>query len=328
MNQVAKWRRWSISKEWNIATKTARSYHTKGAILKEVMILETLNKAWITRVPQVIERVEWWFKYYWIEWIHFDKIYNRAEHSIQRTLATQLLDHAYELDRLWIVHGELQRPTGNILVNSNNEISIIDFERWWILDYSWRNMKAVGQWLRREWYLEVTVLRELSGKSLEDIYKKLIGYIRNTEVSNTNTSSGIYWELFFSLLILLIVDLGSKYLFYTLEFGAATQFLEPVLNLGSARSLPIPHWITWLWALAVSVWICYEYREKNIWLLASSLVVAGAIGNSIDRIVYGGVRDFIDITSIISYPIFNLADTFLVVWVCIIIYTSFMSSWD
>ena len=53
-------------------------------------------------------------------------------------------------------------------------------------------------------------------------------------------------------------------------------------------------------------------------LIALHLVLAGGISNLIDRIVRGFVIDYIDISPLIKYPVFNLADIFVVAG-CIII---------
>lgn len=53
-------------------------------------------------------------------------------------------------------------------------------------------------------------------------------------------------------------------------------------------------------------------------LIALHLIVAGGISNLIDRITRGFVIDYIDISPLIKYPVFNLADMFIVVG-CIII---------
>lgn len=44
--------------------------------------------------------------------------------------------------------------------------------------------------------------------------------------------------------------------------------------------------------------------------IAYILFIAGALGNTYDRLIYGSVRDFIDIVD--RYPIFNIADIYLV----------------
>ena len=52
--------------------------------------------------------------------------------------------------------------------------------------------------------------------------------------------------------------------------------------------------------------------------IALSLILAGGIGNLIDRTIRGFVIDFIDFSPLIKYPIFNIADIYIVVG-CIIV---------
>ena len=52
-----------------------------------------------------------------------------------------------------------------------------------------------------------------------------------------------------------------------------------------------------------------KYVSCHIYL---SFILCGAIGNLIDRVLYGYVVDFIYI-SIINFPIFNIADIFVTV---------------
>ena len=55
--------------------------------------------------------------------------------------------------------------------------------------------------------------------------------------------------------------------------------------------------------------IFYKKNEINISILISlALIVAGGIGNLIDRVFRGYVIDYIDITPLIKYPMFNIAD--------------------
>jgi signal peptidase II len=46
---------------------------------------------------------------------------------------------------------------------------------------------------------------------------------------------------------------------------------------------------------------------------ALGLVAGGAVGNLIDRIRFSGVRDFLHWNYLFDWPVFNLADVFLVI---------------
>ncbi|MDP6293831.1 MAG: signal peptidase II, partial [Candidatus Woesearchaeota archaeon] len=99
-------------------------------------------------------------------------------------------------------------------------------------------------------------------------------------------------------LLILVLDRISKHIFASMSIqNTGTLFGMGQNNL--------------LW-LAVSVLILvgiYKYRTsliKNAWcshMLA--LVVGGAAGNILDRILYGGVIDFINVG---FWPVFNIAD--------------------
>lgn len=69
----------------------------------------------------------------------------------------------------------------------------------------------------------------------------------------------------------------------------------------------------------------FKYKPKGAWwFIGYTLVTAGTIGNLVDRIFFGYVRDFIQIS--FFPPIFNLADCFLVCgMVCLFVYILFFS---
>ena len=62
------------------------------------------------------------------------------------------------------------------------------------------------------------------------------------------------------------------------------------------------------------------FSEKRFLTISLSLVAAGAFGNAIDRIYFGGVIDFIDFF-IYNYhwPAFNFADIFITLGVVILL---------
>ncbi|HBK86203.1 MAG TPA: signal peptidase II [Firmicutes bacterium] len=60
-----------------------------------------------------------------------------------------------------------------------------------------------------------------------------------------------------------------------------------------------------------------QLRYLSVWgKLALALIMGGAVGNLFDRLVYGYVIDFIDIK---VWPVFNLADSAVVVGAAVLI---------
>ncbi|WP_368744732.1 signal peptidase II [Desertibaculum subflavum] len=70
-------------------------------------------------------------------------------------------------------------------------------------------------------------------------------------------------------------------------------------------------WILVVLSIAVSVLLGFWLRkaERGIDRLALGLVIGGALGNAIDRVVYGAVADFFDFhLGGWHWPAFNIAD--------------------
>lgn len=102
------------------------------------------------------------------------------------------------------------------------------------------------------------------------------------------------------------------YLTYTNNTGAAFSILTGKRILLILVSL-----------IVIGILIYYIKKtkiEKKINKIALSLVIGGSIGNLIDRIVKGAVIDFLDFKIFgYNYPIFNLADTFIVLGVFLLL---------
>lgn len=133
-----------------------------------------------------------------------------------------------------------------------------------------------------------------------------------------------YWIIFG----LIWADQVSKNFFLDHSYIEITKWLKAELafNFGSAFGVPIPITITASVGVIIGVLLLssplskkfYQQRvlERCLW----AIIAAGVIGNSIDRIVYGRVIDFIKVG---PWPNFNFADTYLTVGVIMLVTMSF-----
>jgi signal peptidase II len=119
-----------------------------------------------------------------------------------------------------------------------------------------------------------------------------------------------YLKLIGIIGIWLGLDLISKHFFYNLNYLEHTAIIDSVLNQGISRSLPVPFIII----IGVSIIgigaMLRLYKTKHIWYIITGVLLAGTLGNFIDRLIYWGVRDFINI-GFFNFPIFNIADILL-----------------
>lgn len=119
--------------------------------------------------------------------------------------------------------------------------------------------------------------------------------------------------------ILIVIDQAVKFLVRAnIPLGESTPFIPHILSLtyventGAAFSILREH--TWLLAVvsaAVVVAIGHLVVKKFItgrWgLTAAALVMAGGVGNLIDRTVLGSVTDMFQ-TEFMDFAVFNVAD--------------------
>jgi signal peptidase II len=108
---------------------------------------------------------------------------------------------------------------------------------------------------------------------------------------------------------LLILDQVSKW------FVFKSDFFDYILNKEIAFSIPVSGWmLVPLYGIAFSFLISFFKtslnKESRLGWFFCSLVLAGALGNLIDRFTYGGVVDFIFVG---SFPAFNFADSYLTI---------------
>ena len=104
--------------------------------------------------------------------------------------------------------------------------------------------------------------------------------------------------------------------------------LTYVINTGAAFSffrgqVEILRWISLIVSLLLIIFIWYSPRLTLIEQLGYGFILAGAIGNGIDRFLFGYVVDFLDFR-LINFPVFNVADVCINIGVLMLLVASFM----
>jgi len=127
------------------------------------------------------------------------------------------------------------------------------------------------------------------------------------------------------VIVLLALDQITKYLvqLYLSPVGTSVPVIEGLLqltnvhNTGAAwgmlegfRWLFIPLTLIVAGAL-VFVIIRFHKKLTAFSRITLALLFAGAVGNFIDRVLLSYVRDFLDISPLFSFPVFNIADSAL-----------------
>lgn len=138
--------------------------------------------------------------------------------------------------------------------------------------------------------------------------------------------------LIFITLIIIIFDVISKifisnililnksitiipnffYLTYTHNYGGAWSIFD-----NSTLFITI---VSFLIIIGIIYYLFKNKVTKKIEIVGYSLLLGGAIGNLIDRIVYGYVIDFLDFYILgYDFPIFNIADIGIVVGIILLL---------
>ena len=132
--------------------------------------------------------------------------------------------------------------------------------------------------------------------------------------------------------ILFIIDQISKILIikyidinHSIELIKNFFYLTYTHNEGAAFSILTGQRIFLILIAITILVILFNYIRKNkiktkVESVAFSLIIGGSLGNLIDRIARGYVVDFLDFKIFgYNYPIFNLADTFIVIGVFLLL---------
>ena len=100
-----------------------------------------------------------------------------------------------------------------------------------------------------------------------------------------------------------------------------------VINTGAAFSffrgqVEVLRWISLIVSLVLIIFVWYTPRLTLVEQLGYGFILSGAIGNGIDRFLFGYVVDFLDFR-LINFPVFNLADVAINLGVLLLLIANF-----
>lgn len=102
-------------------------------------------------------------------------------------------------------------------------------------------------------------------------------------------------------------------------------YLTYINNDGAAFSILVGKRIFLILIAVLVIVMLISYIKKNniqnkLELVSLALIIGGSLGNLMDRVVRGYVIDFLDFKLFnYNFPIFNLADTFIVIGVILLL---------
>ena len=147
-----------------------------------------------------------------------------------------------------------------------------------------------------------------------------------------------YYIIFASVLLLVLLDqLTKQYIVNTMDIGEKYTIIENFFLINSHRNtggawgiltgqMTVFYFITFV-AFVLFYYLMREvdFKLKKLYSIAVILLMAGGIGNFIDRLLFKEVVDFLDFYIFgYNFPIFNVADICLVVGMIIFAYDIIM----
>ncbi len=131
------------------------------------------------------------------------------------------------------------------------------------------------------------------------------------------------------ILLIIILDQTTKYLIKNfLPKGDSLPLIKNLLhlsyvqNFGSAFGIFKKGTVFFIFVSSIAIvfiilLFLYERSRNKRLRLSLAMILAGAVGNLIDRLKFGYVIDFIDIR---IWPVFNIADSFITIGAIFLIY--------
>jgi len=141
--------------------------------------------------------------------------------------------------------------------------------------------------------------------------------------------------------VVLVLDQASKVLMVSWLSLYETVAIIPYFNLTMAHNTGAAFsfladaggWQKWFFIILASIislilviWLKKLSPQNKLEALSISMILGGAIGNVVDRFVYGYVIDFLDVYyGAYHWPAFNVADSAICIGAILLVVDSFIS---
>ncbi len=140
--------------------------------------------------------------------------------------------------------------------------------------------------------------------------------------------AGLVFLLDQSSKVIVVSNLGVYEIITVTSFFNIVFVLNTGISFGIfASGDALTRWILTIFTVAVIILLsCWLYRakEKNL-CVALGMIIGGAIGNVVDRVIRGGVVDFLDFHAMAwHWPAFNVADSAIMIGVGIFFLASLL----
>ncbi len=159
-------------------------------------------------------------------------------------------------------------------------------------------------------------------------------------MKNLFTDSGLRW-LWLSIICLVIDQVSKQWVAGSFDLYESVNLLPffsftYVHNPGAAFSFLADQggWQRWFFTVIASVacivfvvWLAKTPRSNVLLSIAFALMLSGAFGNLIDRVLFGYVIDFLDFHwAGYRFPAFNIADSLIFIGAALMILESFQQN--
>ena len=123
-----------------------------------------------------------------------------------------------------------------------------------------------------------------------------------------------------TIIFVLVADLVTKHFLFKVEYF---NLIPNVISVASNGGNTGAAWGMFsgqtIWLIAVSVIMIvalfvynhFVQNKSTLYCLSFGFIIGGAVGNLVDRIIFKYVRDFIFLDFMPTFPVFNIADSFL-----------------